>query len=146
VLAEHFETRTRAMNPSDFEACVSRQADVLAEFEPDVLVGSSFGGAVAVALLMRGLWRGPTLLLAQAAARYLPDARLPKDVTIWLVHGTHDDIIDPEDSRKLARTGSRDRVRLIEVDDDHPLRASVTAGKLVDWVEGVTATPASQAQ
>ncbi len=135
LLAQHFDARTPAMDTGDFEGCVATQAAVLAEFGPDVLAGSSFGGAVAVALLERGLWTGPTLLLAQAALRYAPDARLPQDVTVWLVHGLQDDIVDPEDSRRLARTGSPGRVRLIEVEDDHSLHDSVASGRLLEWVK-----------
>ena len=101
---------------------------------PDVLVGSSFGGAVAVALLQRGLFSGPTLLLAQAALRRGMEARLPEGVPVWLVHGLRDDLVDPEESRRLAGSGSPERVRLIEVDDDHALHESVRSGRLVDWV------------
>lgn len=137
LLAAHFDARTPAMDTADFESCVKTQADMLSEFEPDVLVGSSFGGAVAVALLERGLWRGPTLLLAQAALRYDENARLPEGVTVWLVHGQGDEIVDPEESRQLARTGSPERVRLIEVDDDHPLHRSVESGKLIEWVRAI---------
>ena len=137
LLAEHFDTRTPAMDTGDFEACVELQTRVLETFRPDVLVGSSFGGAVAVALLRRGVWRGPTLLLAQAALRYDPGARLPADATVWLVHGLGDELIDPEESRRLAATGSPERVRLIEVEDDHPLHASVASGRLLDWVRAI---------
>lgn len=137
VLAESFETRTPEMDTSDFEACVETQARVRTELHPDVIVGSSFGGAVAVALLQRGVWSGPTLLLAPAAFRYDPDARLPESVPVWIVHGRQDDVIDPEESRRLARTGSPDRVRLIEVEDDHALSRSVASGRLVEWVEAL---------
>lgn len=136
-LAENFETITPAMETQDFESCVRVQAEKLARFRPDILVGSSFGGAVAVALLERGLWRGPTLLLAQAALRYDPTARLPEDVSVWIVHGLQDEIIDPADSRRLAATGSPERVRLIEVEDDHSLHASVASGALTGWVESL---------
>lgn len=136
-LAAAFDTRTPGMETADFEACVALHAAWLERFRPDVLVGSSFGGAVAVALLERGIFRGPTLLLAQAALRLNEGARLPEDVTVWLVHGLRDELIDPEESRRLARTGSRDRVRLIEVDDDHALHASVEAGAVLDWVRGL---------
>jgi predicted esterase len=136
-LARHFDTRTPAMDTQDFEGCVARQLEELNAFGPDVLVGSSFGGAVAVALLERGHWHGPTLLLAQAAVHYNEHARLPEGVTIWLVHGLGDVLIDPEQSRRLARTGSAGSVRLIEVDDDHPLHASVANGKLIDWVNAI---------
>ncbi len=134
LLARHFDARTPAMDTKDFEACVALQSRVIREFGPDVLVGSSFGGAIAVELLCRGAWNGKTLLLAQAALRYDPATRLPDDVTIWLVHGTRDTLIDVADSRRLAESGSPDRVRLIEVEDDHALHASVASGALVDWV------------
>ena len=137
VLAEHFEALTPAMQTDDFEGCVATQVDALSSFQPEVVVGSSFGGGVAVAMLQRGLWTGPTLLLAQAALRQGQPALLPEGVPIWLVHGSRDDIVDPEESRTLARAGNPDFVRLIEVDDDHPLRASVADGSLVAWVRGL---------
>jgi len=143
LLAEHFDCVTPAMDTSDFEGCVTLQGEVIGRFEPDVLVGSSFGGAVAVELLRRGLWRGRTLLLAQAALKSDPLARLPEDVTVWLVHGTRDTLVDPADSRQLARTGSPSRVRLIEVEDDHPLHASVADGRLVEWVKTLAAATGS---
>ncbi len=139
VLAAHFVARTPAMDTQDFASCVSVQHETIEQFRPDVLVGSSFGGAVAVELLQRNLWRGPTLLLAQAARHLGLEAWLPEDVPIWIVHGLRDDLVDPEDSRALARSGSKEQVRLIEVDDDHPLRESVAAGRLVEWVEGLAA-------
>jgi pimeloyl-ACP methyl ester carboxylesterase len=134
LLAEHFCTRTPAMDTRDFAACVEVQAAALRSFRPEVLVGSSFGGAVVVELLRRGLWRGPTLLLAQAAMKRDSRARLPEGVPVWLVHGWRDDIVDPEDSRALAQTGTASLVRLIEVDDDHPLHATVRGGRLLELV------------
>ena len=133
-LAEHFEAIAPAMDTHDFEACVRVQREALERFRPDVLVGSSFGAAVAVALLARGHWRGPTLLLAQAALRYDPLARLPAGVRAWLVHGLRDELIDPEESRRLARTGTPDLVRILEVDDDHALRELVSSGRLAALV------------
>lgn len=133
-IADAFDAVTPAMETSNFEASVDAQSAALHDFRPDVLVGSSFGGAVAVALLRRELWRGPTLLLAQAALHYDPRARLPGDVTVWLVHGTRDDLIDAGQSRRLASTGNPDRVRLLEVDDDHALHASVERGDLTVWI------------
>ena len=136
-LARHFTTRTPEMNTRDFAASTAVQAAALREFEPHVLVGSSYGGAIAVELLQRGLWRGPTLLLAQAALRRGQPAELPEDVTVWLVHGTRDAIIGVEDSRVLARAGTPGRVRLIEVDDVHALHTTVEDGRLVGWVEAL---------
>ena len=132
LFARHFDARTPAMDTRDFGACVALHAGELRSFRPDLLVGSSFGGAVVVELLRTGEWRGPTLLLAQAARRHDPAAMLPAGVPVWLVHGRRDAIVDPEDSRALAATGSPDRVRLIEVDDDHRLRSLVSSGELLE--------------
>ena len=139
VLAESFDARTPEMDTADFEACVRVHAAALRSFRPDLLVGSSFGGAVGVELLRRALWRGPTLLLAQAALRVQPDARLPERVPVWLVHGLRDELVDPDESRRLAESGSRGFVRLILVDDDHRLSRSVALGRLVDWVRALAA-------
>ncbi len=134
LFAEHFDARTPAMDTSDFDGCVEVHAELLRAFEPDVLVGSSFGGAVAVALLQRGLWRGPTLLLAQAALQSGLPPRLPDGVPVWLVHGVRDERVDVEGSRRLAGSGSPEWVRLIEVDDDHSLHGMVKSGELVELV------------
>lgn len=131
LFAEHFEARTPAMNPRDFESCVQVHAAELTAFRPDLLVGSSFGGAVAVALLQRKLWAGPTLLLAQASRHYLPEPRLPEGVRVTLVHAPADEVVDVEGSRALAKTGTSSLVELIEVDDDHGLTRLVSSGELI---------------
>jgi alpha-beta hydrolase superfamily lysophospholipase len=69
TLGAAFHTETPAMDTRDFEGSVAHLAERVRRFEPDVVVGSSFGGGVAVALLQREQWRGPTLLLAQAALK-----------------------------------------------------------------------------
>ncbi len=140
-LARHFEAATPAMDTSDFEGCVALHARLLCEGEapPHVLVGSSFGGAVAAALLQRGHWTGPTLLLAQAALLYDLPAALPPGVPVWLVHGSRDDVVPPEHSRRLAAAGDPAHVRLIEVDDDHSLHDSVENGALAGWVRELAA-------
>ncbi len=133
------------MDTRDFEACVELHSEALASFQPNVLVGSSFGGAVVAELLARELWCGPTLLLAQAALRRSPAQRLPPGLRVWLVHGTRDEVIDPQDSRRLAETGSADQVRLIEVDDDHSLHESIRNGMLLDCVRQLAGPPSANA-
>jgi predicted esterase len=126
----HFNTNTPYMDTSNFSECVRQQAQVLREFSPDLLVGSSFGGAVVMALLERSLWSGPTLLLAPAAFWYNAKAALPESVPITIVHGRNDSVINIEDSRKLVAAASGGRVRLLEVDDAHDLGGLVESGQL----------------
>lgn len=134
LFAGLFDACTPRMDTGDFEGCVAQQAEVVARFAPHILVGSSFGGAVAAVLLERGLWAGPTLLLAQAALRLRPDLRLPAGVPVWLLHGLRDEVIASGDSARLAATGDAGLVRLFEVDDDHPLSRTTSSGRLAEVV------------
>lgn len=137
LFGQHFTTSTPAMNTKDFPSCIAVQEAEIAAFQPDVLIGSSFGGAVAVELLHRGSWTGPTLLLAQAAFRIGTRTSLPEGSVVWIVHGTNDEVVDIDDSRQLARTGTQKLVRLIEVDDDHSLHDMVADGRLLELVRAI---------
>lgn len=140
LLAASYDALTPAMDTSDFEACVNVHARAAREFRPAVVVGSSFGGAVLLALLQRRLWRGPSLLLAHAGLRYGLAAELPQGVDIWVVHGVRDEVIDADDSRRLAAAGDPACVRLILVDDDHALRNATASGQLLGWIDELTRT------
>ena len=139
LLASTFDANTPQMDTSNFEGCIAQHANLIQTDKPDVLVGSSFGGAVLVALLQRGLWDGPSLLLAQAALKRGLTTTLPKEVPIWIVHGTGDTVVDVEDSRRLAADNSRAEVNYLELDDDHSLHASTANGALLDWVRSLAA-------
>jgi predicted esterase len=134
LFAEHFDALTPVMNTGDLESCVKVHEEALATFRPDVLIGSSFGGAVVMRLLERGAWKGPTLLLAQAARHYLPACRIPEGVRVLLVHAPEDEVVDIAGSRALAKTGTPGRVELIEVDDDHALAKITASGELLRFV------------
>jgi pimeloyl-ACP methyl ester carboxylesterase len=139
-LAREFETLTPAMDTSDFPACVALQVESIAEHQPQVVVGSSFGGMILLHLTQLGAWRGPCLFLAQAGGRLgLLDPGLPPDVPAVIVHGTHDEVIPVDDSRALARTGSPELVRYVEVDDQHRLVGLVESGRLAELVREAAA-------
>ncbi|MEM7251992.1 MAG: hypothetical protein AAF493_11245 [Pseudomonadota bacterium] len=139
LLGAHFDCETPAMDTGDFEGCIALHHQRLAIRPPGIVVGSSYGGAVAVALLQRGHWRGPTLLLAQAAMRRGLLCALPERVPIWIAHGDGDDVVSPADSQRLAALGDPGWVRLIEVEDDHALHTSTDNGALLAWVRGLAA-------
>lgn len=145
-LAAHFDATAPAMDTRDLEGAIATQAAALGEIRPDVLVGSSFGGAIAVALLDRGLWRGPTVLLAPAAALLGVPNRLPEGVTVTVAHGVHDEIVPLEDSRALVAGRDPARVRLIEVDDGHRLQSLVDTGALAALVRETLAGDFSSPQ
>mmetsp|Transcript_59901 Transcript_59901/g.122941 ORF Transcript_59901/g.122941 Transcript_59901/m.122941 type:complete len:248 (+) Transcript_59901:123-866(+) len=107
---------------------------------PAVLVGSSWGGAVALHAIEQGLWSGPTILMAPAYSRavrkcYRSDAaealleakykaindRLSDEVkrNCVILHGTEDTTIPLSDSQELSKATG---IKLVEIEGgDHRL-------------------------
>jgi predicted esterase len=133
-LDKRFDTVTKPMNTSDFEASVAVQVEELMAQEPDVLVGSSFGGAVVLAILQRALYAGPSLLLAPAHRANGVEPKIPDGTRVLVVHGTRDAVVPLEDSRALAGTGTSGCVALVEVDDEHPLASLLEGEELATLV------------
>ena len=145
-----------AMDDS-FAACVGVQRDALlrAPTPPQVLVGSSWGGAVAAALLADGSWAGPAVLLCPALRtkeRWAGASRAPSssaDAIIaklaalpdeqkarcLLVHGTADATVPVDDSVSLS-SATGIPLELIE-GGSHGLGAIVKDGRLVRFVQRV---------
>ena len=127
--------------------------DTISEFQPDVLMGSSFGGAIAAIILSRQVWQGPTVLLCPATHRVLAYMGssltrhpLPPKSSVLIIHGTSDDTVPIEHSRKLLSLFQRmmmpDRqqaCRLIEVEDDHRLAKAATESEMQRWIEEAVA-------
>ena len=67
-------------------------------------------------------------------------------LAVWLVHGLRDELIDIEDSRRLAASGSPEWVVLHEVDDDHPLHETVATGRLVELVRELAESASRERQ
>ena len=101
----------------------------LAERPRRLVIGSSFGGALLVELIQAGHWRGPTLLLAAAAAKMNRRRPLPREVKSLLIHGRQDTVVPIADSRNLAADSGANAV-LWEVDGDHSLGGILTDGTL----------------
>lgn len=133
-LDRYFEADTPAMDTRDFEGAIGVQVRYAQNFVPDVLVGSSFGGAVALAMLQRGLYQGATVLLCPAYRHYGLEARIPEAVRVVIVHGTRDELVPVEDSRALAATGTRGLVELVVVDDEHRLHSLLETDALASLV------------
>jgi hypothetical protein len=84
-------------------------------FEPDVIVGSSRGGAVAMALIQNQKAQVPQVLVAPAWKLFGVEPIVGDKCTIY--HGTLDTLVSIEDSRELQRKNPQSM--LIEVEDDH---------------------------
>jgi pimeloyl-ACP methyl ester carboxylesterase len=122
-----------------FEPAIAVASRALAEERPDVLVGSSFGGGLAVELAHLGLYAGPMVLLAPAARKLFAREALPTaQGRVAIVHGRRDDVVPCGDSIALAAQSSGE-VQLWLVDDDHRLTASVNAGTLGRMIDAARA-------
>ena len=126
----------------------------------DVLVGSSWGGAVSAVLLADGIWQGPTILMCPALrirATWVGAsdsclstdavtqrlAALPESVKsrCRLVHGTAAGTVPIEDSRALAEATG---IQLIEIEGgSHGMGSMVLDGRLREFIELVSAPRAS---
>lgn len=133
----------RAITRRIFDRSVAVQLRALASYPIDVVVGSSFGGAIALELLRLGAWSGPTILLCpahrlvagRAGVPFEPPASLADPSRVLIVHGRRDEVVPIDHSRALAETLG---VALVEVDDDHRLGATATSEGLKGWIERVT--------
>lgn len=139
-----------------FARSVAVQRRAIATHGIDAVVASSFGGAVALSLLLEGIWRGPTVLMCPAhelvedrsharlpwsprvgrgaALRGL--ASLPADVArqVMVVHGSRDETVPLASSERLVEGSA---ARLEVVDDDHRLRATATGERQLEWLRSV---------
>lgn len=151
---------SKAMEDS-FAACVEVQRIALRDAAAgsfDILVGSSWGGAVATALIADGSWTGPALLLCPAlrvrdrwaGTSHHPSlstdaiiaslAALPPErkARLLLVHGTSDATVPIDDSRALsAATGIT--LEVIE-NGSHGLGCFVEDGRMLQLIRRLLTT------
>lgn len=112
-----------------------------------VIVGSSYGGAVAAVIARRlaDVGRAPAGLVLCAPALRLPEPPLDGEppapgARTRIVHGVHDDIVPIAWSRQWAAAHAD--VELVEVDDGHRLAGSIAS--ILDAVRDVWAPAQSQ--
>ena len=111
-----------------FEECYEIAKGELASMNPDLLIGSSFGGGILLKLVTEGFWTGPCIFLAQAGVHYNISDTLPQNVPCILIHGAKDNIIDVRDSEKLAR--SSDTATMVVLPNDGHRLESLLGGLL----------------
>jgi alpha-beta hydrolase superfamily lysophospholipase len=116
-LAEHgHEVINPALPDEDFEAAVRIAQAEFDKHQPQVVVGSSRGGAVA----MNSNSGDARLVLLCPAWRKWGTARtVKKDTTI--LHSRADDVVPFADSEELVRTSGLPASALVEVGTDHRL-------------------------
>jgi hypothetical protein len=116
------------LDDDDFESALRTAQAEFDQHQPDVVFGSSRGGAVAMNLASGDV---RLVLLCPAWKRH-GTARIVKPGTVVL-HSRADDVIPFTDSEELARNSGLPRSALIEVGNDHrladpePLRTMLAA-------------------
>ena len=129
-LAEHYQAWTPALTTGDWSLALAQARAGIQEWKPDLLIGSSFGGALLLALLLEGSWQGPCIFIAQAGVRLGVGQALPSGTRAILLHGTEDAVVPLEGSRLLAASGG-EGVELWEIPGgDHRLEGCLMDGTL----------------
>lgn len=128
-LAEHGHTVINPkLNDDDIAAAVRTAQGEFDLHRPDVVVGSSRGGAVAMNIASGN---ARLVLLCPAWKRH-GTARTVKPGTV-ILHSRHDDVIPFADSEELVRASGLPASSLVEVGSDHrladpePLQAMLAA-------------------
>ena len=119
-----------ALNDDDFEAAVRTAQAEYDQNNPDVIVGSSRGGAVAMNIESGDT---PIVLLCPAWKNWGAATTIKQNSVI--LHSRQDDVIPFADSEELVANSGLPPETLIEVGNDHrladpePLRAMLKAFK-----------------
>jgi hypothetical protein len=128
-LAQHgHEVVNPKLPDEDFEAAVRIAQAEYDRHHPDVIVGSSRGGAVGMNLDSGDT---PLVLLCPAWKKYGTVKTLKPGTVI--LHSRADDVVPFTDSEELARTSGLPATALVEVGSDHrladpePLKAMLQA-------------------
>lgn len=105
-----------ALDDDDFDAALATAQEAFVRHRPDVVVGSSRGGAVAMNLDSGDT---PLVLLCPAWKRW-GNVRTVKSSTV-ILHSRADDVIPFADSEELLLSSGLPASALIEVGNDHRL-------------------------
>ena len=116
-----------ALSDEDFNAAVRRAQTEFDEHRPDVIVGSSRGGAIAMAIKSG---RVPLVLLCPAWKRW-GSVSIAKSNTIVL-HSRNDETTPFADSEELVAASGLPRTALIETGNDHRLADSDSLRRMLE--------------
>ena len=130
-LTQHgHEVINPALPDEDFDEAVRIAQAEYDRHQPDVIVGSSRGGAVAMSLDSGSM---PLVLLCPAWRRW-GTAKTVKPGTV-ILHSEADDVIPIADSRELVRASGLPESALVVVGTDHRLADSEPLEAMLGAVE-----------
>jgi alpha-beta hydrolase superfamily lysophospholipase len=133
-LAQHgHEVLNPALSDEDFAEAVPIAQAEFDKHQPDVVVGSSRGGAVAMNLDSGDT---PLVLLCPAWKKHGTARNVKKNTTI--LHSRADDVVPFADSEELVRTSGLPASALVEVGNDHRLADPEPLAAMLEACERAT--------
>lgn len=121
-----YEVLNPALPKKPFDIAVKIAQDVINYEKPSVIVGSSRGGAVAMAVDPKG---ADLVLIAPAWKKYGVSRKIE---SAFILHSESDDIVPFEDTQELFRNNRG--LQVISCDDDHRMRKEETLNAIIDCV------------
>ena len=121
-----YEVLNPALPRKPFDIAVKIAQDVINNEKPSVIVGSSRGGAVAMAVDPKG---ADLVLIAPAWKKYGVSKSINKAI---ILHSETDDIVPFEDTQELFRNNTG--LHVISCNDDHRMRKEETLKIIVESV------------
>jgi predicted esterase YcpF (UPF0227 family) len=112
-----------SLPPNSWERAVRIARMAVDGFKPDVIVGSSRGGAIA----MVSAGTAPLILIAPAWKKYAPWATVSGRTTI--IHSPEDDVVKFNDSVDLAHAFG---AMLVEAGEDHRMNDQEATDAILD--------------
>jgi len=134
-----YEVLNPALPKTDFEESIRIAQEVIDQEQPNVIVGSSRGGAVAMGVNPCG---ASVVLIAPGWRRFLNEEKIAEwnircePSTTMILHSKNDDIIPLADSEEIVRNHG---VKLIEVGTGHRMSdtdALEALHDVVKWLGG----------
>jgi len=124
-----------ALPDEDFDEAVRIAQEEFDTHRPDVIVGSSRGGAVAMNIESDDT---PLVLLCPAWKKWGTATAVKKNTTI--LHSKQDDVIPFQDSEELVTNSGLPPSALIEIGSEHRLADEESLGKMLEACEMVQGT------
>jgi alpha-beta hydrolase superfamily lysophospholipase len=134
LAGQGYEVIHPALPDHDFAESVRVARQAQKQRRPDVVVGSSRGGAVALEL---DLEEAPLVLIAPAWKNWNPRATVGAKTLI--LHSEHDDVIPLADSRELLEQSGLPESRLVIAGENHRMVGRAAFQALLEAIERVAA-------
>lgn len=128
-----FEVLNPALPDEDFAESIRIAESQYDEHQPNVIVGSSRGGAVAVNMRSGDT---PLVLLCPAWKKW-GNAKTIRPNTV-ILHSSHDDVIPLDDSKELIANSGLPAQTLVEIGTDHRLADPLSLQAMLSAIRSLT--------